>query len=297
MLITNLTYQFSRITLMYLAWGIPDRRLLSDINYLYLRCNLSRNTFIFIDCSSTLPNFKLSTNTFNLYWWFSHFTQTPTLPQQSVHPCRGIAPGLLTKYSKWENTFFFLFANYLYPHCRLSHGSFLSLLIVPSLYPTLYHSKNVVQSYRKIARTLWPNNYGEKTLFLFCLSIIFILIANHCFYPHFPQPFPPPNTMCSVHGMLYGKFFYNCLILQLVIFLHLSVIDVVLALVQEAPAGFLVQRLVQEMIPWTVWYTNLVSVISIGATSPISWITSAVSMKISSDGWDLYNKIGIIKVD
>ena len=46
-----------------------------------------------------------------------------------------------------------------------------------------------------------------------------------------------------------NQVFDNFLILHLVICLELSVIDVVLALVQEAPAGFLVQRLVHKIIP------------------------------------------------
>ena len=65
-----------------------------------------------------------------------------------------------------------------------------------------------------------------------------------------------------------NQVFDNFLILHLVIFLELSVIDVVLALVQEAPAGFLVQRLVHKIIPWTVWFivhlgypTNFIDII------------------------------------
>ena len=93
--VTNLTPQCYTITFINLACG-----LLSDIlfpNYLYLHSKLFRNTFIFIDWSPTLPNFKLSTNTFYLYHW----SVSPPFPAQGAALQKDSRT--LTKYSNIQS--------------------------------------------------------------------------------------------------------------------------------------------------------------------------------------------------
>ena len=59
----------------------------------------------------------------------------------------------------------------------------------------------------------------------------------------------------SLHMTYYEAILLRriCWLCRLCFFLELSAVDVVLTLVQEAPAGFLVKGLVNKMIPWTDW--------------------------------------------
>ena len=126
---------------MYIAWGILDRRLLSDI---------SSSPIISI-CIAICPETLLS-----------------LLIVPPLYPISNCQPKLLI----------FIGGSFTLPRVQTFPNTGCSL----------------AEIYRgKVAQGLWPNIWIEKKLFLSCLPIIFIPIANYLkgvFRPHFTQPFP-----------------------------------------------------------------------------------------------------------